>query len=82
MVCLASRLKYYGKEIPSGYKYLDYLSSQHNEKRTLIHELNGNPEPRTLEYFKNVNTSVIQKLYDFYKIDFELFNYNLHGLMQ
>ena len=49
--------------------------------RKLMHEPNGGPEARTLDYFKNVNQSVIQKLYEVYKIDFELFNYNLNGLI-
>ena len=51
-----------------------------DENRSLIHEPNGEPEARTLEYFKNVNKSAIFRLYNFYKLDFELFNYNLHGL--
>ena len=41
---------------------------------------NGQPEARTLEYFKSVNSSIIETLYQCYKIDFELFNYNLEGL--
>ena len=62
---------------------LEMASSQNHadKSRSLIREPNGKPEPRTLEYFKNVNKTVILKLYDVYKIDFELFNYNLHGLV-
>ena len=57
-------------------KHIDY----NNSDKKLTHELNGEPEARTLEYFKIINQTVIQKLYEMYKIDFELFNYNLHGL--
>ena len=58
-------------------------SQNHADKqRSLIHKVNGQPEARTLEYFKNISKSVILKLYDLYKIDFELFSYNLHGLVE
>ena len=56
--------------------HVDY----NNSDRKLTHEPNGKPEARTLEYFKNINQTVIQNLYEMYKIDFELFNYNMHGL--
>ena len=49
--------------------------------RKIMHKPNGGPDTRTLDYFKNVNQSVIQDLYEVYKIDFELFNYNLNGLI-
>ena len=51
-----------------------------NKDKELTHEPNGEPEARTLEYFKNINQTVIQTLYEMYKIDFELFNYNMNGL--
>ena len=51
-----------------------------NKDKELTHEPNGEPEARTLEYFKNINQTVIQTLYEMYKIDFELFNYNTNGL--
>ena len=57
-------------------KHADYT----NKDKKLTHEANGEPEARTLEYFKNINQTVIQTLYEMYKIDFELFNYNLHRL--
>ena len=58
------------------HKHADYT----NKDKKLTHEPNGEPEARTLEYFKNINQTVIQTLYEMYKIDFELFNYNLNGL--
>ena len=63
---------------------LEMATSQYNadDKRSLIHEVNGQPEPRTLKYFKNIRKSVILKLYDVYKMDFKLFSYNLHGLIK
>ena len=63
---------------------LETANSQHNadDTRLLIHEVNGQPEQRTLEYFKNISKPVILKLYDVYKIDFELFSYNLNGLIK
>ena len=63
-------------EMASFQKHVDY----NNSDKKLTHEPNGEPEARTLEYFKNIDQTVIQKLYKMYKIDFELFNYNLHGL--
>ena len=62
---------------------LEMATSQHHadEKRSLIHEVNGRPEARTLEYFKNISKSVILKVYELYKLDFELFSYNLQGLI-
>ena len=52
-----------------------------NQNKSLHKIRNGHPEARTLEYFKSVNTSTIETLYQCYKIDFELFNYNLEGLI-
>ena len=65
-------------EMASFHTHVDY----NNSDRKLTHEPNGKPEARTLEYFKNINQTVIQNLYEMYKIDFELFNYNMHGLIQ
>ena len=63
---------------------LEMATSQYNadKQRSLTHKVDGQPETRTLEYFKNISKSVILKLYDLYKIDFELFSYNLHGLVE
>ena len=49
--------------------------------KSLIKVADGQPDSRTLEYFKSVNTSTIETLYQCYKIDFELFKYNLEGLI-
>ena len=58
------------------HKHADF----NNKDKELTREPNGEPEARTLEYFKNINQTVIQTLYEMYKIDFELFNYNMNGL--
>ena len=49
--------------------------------KSLIKVPNGNPEKRTLDYFKFVNASRIKELYQCYRLDFELFKYNLRGLL-
>ena len=61
-------------EMASFHNHVDY----NNSDRKLTHEPNGKPEARTLEYFKNINQTVIQNLYEMYKIDFELFFYNMY----
>ena len=52
-----------------------------DQNKNLFKISNGQPEARTLEYFKSVNSSTIERLYQCYKIDFELFKYNLEGLL-
>ena len=63
-------------EMAAFHKHADFA----NKDKELAHEVNGEPEERTLEYFKKINQTVIQTLYEMYKIDFELFNYNMNGL--
>ena len=55
-------------------------SDSNNKDKELTREPNGESEARMLEYVKDINQTVIQTLYEMYKIDFELFNYNLNGL--
>ena len=50
--------------------------------KTLLQYLDGRPEPRTFDYFRKLNSSTILTLYDCYKIDVEMFGYNLNGLME
>ena len=59
---------------------LEMAAFHNHAHEELTREPNGEPEARTLEYFKNINQTVIQTLYEMYKIDFELFNYNMNGL--
>merc|ERR1719203_185741 len=63
-------------EMAAFHKHADF----NNKDKELTREPNGDPEARTLEYFKNINQTVLQTLYEMYKIDFELFNYNMKGL--
>ena len=55
-------------------------SDSNNKDKELTREPNGESEARMLEYVKDINQTVIQTLYEMYKIDFELFNYNMKGL--
>jgi hypothetical protein len=57
------------------------LTDPKDPTKSLIKVPNGNPEKRTLDYFKSVNASTIEELYQCYILDFELFKYNLEGLL-
>ena len=42
----------------------------------------GPPNQRTISYFSSINETIILKLFNAYKIDFELFQYNIDGLVK
>ena len=50
--------------------------------RSLMKLPDGKPDSRTLEHFEAVNATLILQLYQCYKLDFDLFSYNLDGLLQ
>ena len=43
---------------------------------------NGAPEFRTKEFFKLLPPEIIKKLYELYIVDFEMFGYNLDGILE
>lgn len=53
----------------------------HQTKKKSRSKGDKSPSNRTLTYFANVSQAMIQSIYQVYKIDFELFEYNLQGLI-
>ena len=55
----------------------------HKDKKLKISKIKvGPPAQRTISYFSSINETIIWKLFNAYKIDFELFRYNIDGLVK
>ena len=61
-------------------KRADHGTRDHDNTKEVRNDPRS-PEARTMTYFKQLNSSTIQALYECYKLDFELFGYNLKGLI-
>ncbi len=45
------------------------------------YSLDGSPGNRTLAYFRPINKTLLAELYHIYKVDMDLFQYNMNGLI-